>query len=627
MAGVGRRWRLGVIAGATLLGLGTAFGPTSAGAAAEVQVGARDDFFDGVTAQVDTGGRVTWTNNGHNPHNVVADDGSFVSTTINPGQSFTQRFPKQGEFKYFCSFHGARGGKGMSGVVFAGEKPENYSSSSQTRSYPNYPPPRPPLGKLIHVPADKPTIQAGVDAAQPGDIVLVAPGVYEEAVRVTTSGITIRGQDRSTVILDGGFKVENKNGIAVFAADGVSIENMTARHYQLNGFYWRSVWGYRGSYLTAYDNGDYGIYAFDSGFGMFDHDLASGHPDSGFYIGQCRPCNALITNVKSTNNAIGYSGTNAGGNLIIRDSEFANNMGGIVPNTLDTEALAPQRGALLVGNWVHDNHNRSAPAKSGTYAAFGNGIVLAGGSDNEVAYNLVENHPYAGIASAPNVDKNLWIGSGNRIHDNTVGQSGVGDLVLAGPAAGGNCFSNNHFQSSLPPAIEVVYGCGSPISGVGGGDLGTSVFAAGYGLRATTDFPHGDWKVQPEPAAQPGMPDVTVAPAVPGPSAPLDIASELASDRAEAMTHGAGQAGVVLAAFPSASLPSGTGWPGNILFTLLGYGLPLLLIAGLVLRLGSRGRSGPRRGLSRTRTLVLLPVAYVALTLVVVGLGYLGLGA
>ena len=566
-----------------------------AGAAADAQVSARDDFFDSVTAQVDSGGRVTWTNHGHNPHDVIADDGSFSSSTIKPGQTFSQVFPKQGQFKYHCSFHGARDGKGMAGVIFVGEKPENYSSSSQTRSYPNYPPPRPPLGRTIHVPSDKPTIQAGVDAAQPGDMVLVAPGVYSESVRVTTAGITVRGQDRNSVVLDGGFKKENTNGIAVFAADGVAIENMTARHFLLNGFYWRSVWGYRGSYLTAYDNGDYGIYAFDSGFGMFDHDLASGSPDSGFYIGQCHPCNALLTNDTAMNNAIGYSGTNAGGNLIIRDSEFTANMTGILPNTLDTEALAPQRGVLIVGNWVHSNHNRSAPAKPGTFAGFGNGIILAGGSDNEVAYNLVEDHPYAGIASAPNIDKNLWIGSGNRVHDNAVGTSGVADLALAGPAGSGNCFSGNHFQTSTPPAIEVTYGCSSPLSAIGGGDLGLTAFVTGYFLRSSGDYPHGDWRTQPLPPVRAGMPDATVAPATPGLYAPLDTAAELAGDRAGAIGSD-GVAGPVLGAFPAASRAVGSPPLQNIFYALLGYFLPgsLHRRPGLAAARPRRARPTPR---------------------------------
>jgi len=177
--------------------------------------------------------------------------------------------------------------------------------------------------------------------------VLVAPGVYTEGVVVLTPYLTIRGEDRSTTILDGEFK--KTNGIHVAEADGVAIENMTARHYQLNGFYWTGVNGYRGSYLTAYANGDYGIYAYRSVWGRFEHSYASGSPDSGFYIGECYPCHAVIDDVIGQGSALGYSGTNAGGDLWIINSEWAHNGAGIAPNTLDSEGLAPQRGGPAAG--------------------------------------------------------------------------------------------------------------------------------------------------------------------------------------------------------------------------------------------------------------------------------------
>ena len=137
--------------------------------------------------------------------------------------------------------------------------------------------------EAIRVPQDYETIQEAVDNAAEGDLVLVDEGTYNEAVTVETPDITIRGVDRNKVILDGEFELEN--GIRVVDTDGVVVENMTARNYVSNGFFWTGSDRYRGSYLTAYRNGDYGIYAFDAYHGQLDHSLGSGSPDAGFYIG------------------------------------------------------------------------------------------------------------------------------------------------------------------------------------------------------------------------------------------------------------------------------------------------------------------------------------------------------
>ena len=95
--------------------------------------------------------------------------------------------------------------------------------------------------RTIHVPKDVKRIQTAVDQAPPGSLILVSPGVYKEAVTVTTDRLVIRGLDRNKVILDGGFKLDN--GIKVLGADGVAVENMTARNYTKNGFFWTGVEG------------------------------------------------------------------------------------------------------------------------------------------------------------------------------------------------------------------------------------------------------------------------------------------------------------------------------------------------------------------------------------------------
>jgi plastocyanin len=59
--------------------------------------------FAAVTAT--RGSTVTWTNRDTVDHDIVADDGSFHSPTIQPGQSFTLATDRAGTFAYHCSIH------------------------------------------------------------------------------------------------------------------------------------------------------------------------------------------------------------------------------------------------------------------------------------------------------------------------------------------------------------------------------------------------------------------------------------------------------------------------------------------------------------------------------------------
>ncbi len=403
-------------------------------------------------------------------------------------------------------------------------------------------------GALL-VPEDFDTIQAAVDAAEPGDLVLVGPGTYEEAVDVTTADLTIRGLDRNEVILDGGFELEN--GIRVLEADGVVVENMTARNYVSNGFFWTGSDRYRGSYLTAYRNGDYGIYAFDAYQGLLEHSLGSGSPDAGFYIGECYECDAVIDDVISEHNGLGYSGTNSGGELYIVNSTFRFNRAGIVPNAGSYELCYPGRRNTIVGNIVHDNNNDEAPAIDVALLAQGNGILIAGSVDNIVERNLVYNHDRTGIAAVPFPEEDagdrppakdewdtpceevrddpipaedsdpglvIWHPWDNSIRDNVVEASGLADLASGTIDAGdgvttdqlGNCFSGNTFTSTAPEQLETI----APCDGEGGGDFTKGGLDLLVLINEMAEAPPKDtYKSTPEPEAQPTMPDADSAPA------------------------------------------------------------------------------------------------------------------
>ncbi|HEX9012752.1 MAG TPA: hypothetical protein VF813_04525, partial [Anaerolineaceae bacterium] len=98
------------------------------------------------------------------------------------------------------------------------------------------------------------TIQSAVNAASPGDWILIAPGTYHETgsptdgVLIKTPGLHLRGLDRNGVVIDGtlpGFGTcssnpaaqqlgpngAGRNGIEVSKVDGVTIENLTVCNF------------------------------------------------------------------------------------------------------------------------------------------------------------------------------------------------------------------------------------------------------------------------------------------------------------------------------------------------------------------------------------------------------------
>ena len=103
----------------------------------------------------------------------------------------------------------------------------------------------------------------------------------------------------------------------------------------------------------------------------------------------------------SEHNGLGYSGTNAGGNLLSSTRRFRNNRAGIVPNTGSYELCYPQRETTIVGNLVYANNQADTPAIDVALLAMGNGILSAGGVDNVIERNRVYDHDSTGIGLVP----------------------------------------------------------------------------------------------------------------------------------------------------------------------------------------------------------------------------------
>ena len=334
---------------------------------------------------------------------------------------------------------------------------------------------------ILAVPADFATISEAVDAAAEGDTVLVSAGVYDETVTIDTAGITLRGQDRNDVVIDG--EVLRGNGIVV-SAPRVTVQNLTVRNATQNGVLVTGMRnddgtavgghdGYRAvdpddfplldgflvDHVTASNNGLYGIYAFNASNGAITDSYASGGADSGIYVGQCQDCGIVVSGNVAERNAVGFEIANAGGDLFVVGNRFAGNRVGATINSDYQEAYLPQAGATFAGNVVAANAQPDTPEQA--EGGFGIGIGIAGGTENDVFANLVSRNPTAGLIVTSSEDLGPI---DNRVRGNAFDTNGV-DAVYAptGRGAGsGNCWEANSLASSSPADLETVSPCAEP---------------------------------------------------------------------------------------------------------------------------------------------------------------------
>jgi hypothetical protein len=321
------------------------------------------------------------------------------------------------------------------------------------------------------------TIQSAVDKARAGDTVKVKSGTYREAVKVTGPSkrylrLVGNPRDRSKVVLDGarGKGVARQNGVWVNGANQVTVDGLTAKHYNGNGFYVVNVDGYHLNHLNATLVGVYGVYAFNSIGGVMENSEASSNSDSGFYIGQTppqtTPKRSIVRNVRAYGNVLGFSGTNMRYVTITR-SQWFNNGAGIVPNALDSEKFAPPEDNVITDNdifWNNFDYYAAAPFKLHEQATgdvpypIGVGVLLFGSRKTTVTNNRVYGNWLVGIGAIKQIllkQKDAADLIGNQVRDNQFGLGGADlngrELFYDGSGAN-NCFGPNVGVQTTTPA-------------------------------------------------------------------------------------------------------------------------------------------------------------------------------
>ena len=151
------------------------------------------------------------------------------------------------------------------------------------------------------------SIQAAVDAAQPGDTVHIPPGTYRESVTIREDGISLRG-DKVVIVPPAtpeptpcdDDNVARVSGICitddvVFSDDAPPVVNDAVRGVSIRGV---TVQGFSGDGLVALgtedlsvrdsrfeDNGGYGAASFVTHRTTFKDNVSVGNAEAGFYVG------------------------------------------------------------------------------------------------------------------------------------------------------------------------------------------------------------------------------------------------------------------------------------------------------------------------------------------------------
>ncbi len=157
-----------------------------------------------------------------------------------------------------------------------------------------------PFTVRINVPGDYPTIQAAINAANPGDTIFVSSGIYPENLVVNKS-LTLIGENKSTTIIDGG-----GSGDVIYLYSYINISGFTIQ------------------------NGSHGIRMYPEGHNntIIDN-IIKDNEQEGIMTGWWYGNNTILNNTILNNGQAIFLSSSEGGPNVLRENKMIGNRYGL----------------------------------------------------------------------------------------------------------------------------------------------------------------------------------------------------------------------------------------------------------------------------------------------------------